>query len=825
MLITLVCSFVVYLGMLTLTYLHHSVEFSAKSSVPPADITAYNVSLPEPSFLSELDNLSVIQTTYSPTALQGLVITDSASAQLNIRSVPPKSLRVEDFYRGHYPNNADEIALPVSLAHQLQLAVGDEVLLSIPSVNQHGFARRVTVGGIYAHSPINPEPDATFSALSGMDMRSLRQDVPDEHLVGESGVLVVGQPGVSLADLKEAVLGIPGTVVITYNESYTRELHESQQFVSQLTLTGIGILVIPLLITGVCWYYSAQKISASRKKDYFLLLSLGVSMPQVFFIALAQILIAALIPLGVGILLGYMSAKILLGTVLDLPGSHFLLPAIPHLLETTLITGVLVVAIISIAVTPTAWNLASFFSERTKPVSGLSENSFAVIPRWILQVVLATTVLILLSFMAYGSTRWLSWSGPATFLALVAIAGCVTVAFFFHLLATHWFDSVLAWLNIPLAFTTGQRRDRYLDIARQSHSHSRLLIVAVASIIVVLTTHSSHVTLTAHIAEHTSPYDINLVTGPDNDVETRTDLFESAIAYPGIAAALDVHTASASLSRGQGISPVMIDLHAVDRHEALNYFGDDDVPEVGKRAMIYLPQALMAQLNIGDDDVVYVPGNDNRRLPFVVKQATSPWAMMELENFRDIQASNAGYELWLRKKPDTDQDLASYFVSFRSSLLGEYPDTQFRVYSGTTGQILAHEELPEWTTPILIAFCLVGIGTAVLVVLGKISHPPKSRQRDIFLLTSLGISQSSLRSNRIVEGVGYVVIDSVIGVALGLAIMPILWTNLHRSQYASSLHIPLGHIGLLIVVIGLASAIIAYVTSLRRHQEPVVLAR
>lgn len=154
-------------------------------------------------------------------------------------------------------------------------------------------------------------------------------------------------------------------------------------------------------------------------------------MPQVFFIALAQILIAALIPLGVGILLGYMSAKILLGTVLDLPGSHFLLPAIPHLLETTLITGVLVVAIISIAVTPTAWNLASFFSERTKPVSGLSENSFAVIPRWILQVVLATTVLILLSFMAYGSTRWLSWSGPATFLALVAIAGCVTVAFSF----------------------------------------------------------------------------------------------------------------------------------------------------------------------------------------------------------------------------------------------------------------------------------------------------------------------------------------------------------------------------------------------------------
>lgn len=59
--VTAICTMLLLLGISTLEYMQLSVPFSAKASVPEADIRVYNSALPGDSFLTALEEIDVVK--------------------------------------------------------------------------------------------------------------------------------------------------------------------------------------------------------------------------------------------------------------------------------------------------------------------------------------------------------------------------------------------------------------------------------------------------------------------------------------------------------------------------------------------------------------------------------------------------------------------------------------------------------------------------------------------------------------------------------------------------------------------------------------------
>ncbi|QRV02576.1 hypothetical protein JTE88_02145 [Arcanobacterium phocisimile] len=794
--VTAICTMLLLLGISTLEYMQLSVPFSAKASVPEADIRVYNSALPGDSFLTALEEIDVVKTAYSPTPLWGMVMTDSASAQLNIKSVPPKAMRVEDFYIGAYPTSADEIALPVAVARQLHVAPGDEVVLSLPSVGDHGLVRRAKVKGLYAYSPLNPDFHSLFNAISGMNMRELWRTTEGLKRVGESGILLSGHRGVPLARLKEAVLRIPGTVVVNRNETYAEEFRKTQNFVTSLTILARGLLTIPILIAGITWFYSARSILRSRQKDFALLSSLGSSTAKLFSIAVLQMMGIGAAAVAVGIFFGNMLTTPILNILQGLPGSHFFLPFFQPSLQLSFISTVFMLGVLLASTAPSAWNLV-YFLHQPNYRGSTTPSLLPCLTRWLASVALGTSIIIFAGIVTRGNHVTATWSSYSALFALMTIFGIVTLALLTHLYMSNWLRTTVLRLDISLSRFMRQQPKTAKKTTCTGLFSARLLVLCIAGFVVVITTHSSSAALIEHIAGQVSPYDISVRTDENSESELSDELIAMVDTYPGIKNSLVVYSASVSLSSPISKSSTVIDVRAVDRDDSIEYFADDSHADVPQSGVIRIPRDLMSVLEVENGDVITFQGVNNGAVPLTVQQSSTPWVVMELQDFQHIQHPLIHDELWLKTTEKNKHQLSSFFTRFRSAVLGTQLRGGIRIHSGITGETLTIAERPHWTTPILAFLTASSLLTALVVVLMSTPRANRFAKQNSRLRASLGISPMSLHINNIVEIVGFVLIDTIIGIGLGLLVMPPLWFYLLGLKYAESLIIPLNQILLL----------------------------
>ncbi|ADH92167.1 ABC transporter permease [Arcanobacterium haemolyticum] len=815
--VIILSTMLIYMGLATQEYIDQSEPYAAHASVSDADIRIFNTQLPARDFLRQVENLHTVRLAYSPTSLWGMVMTAAGSAHLNIKSVPPKSLRIEDFYQGTYPTTTDEIALPTAVAQRLKVSLGDSVLLTIPAVGKHGTLRQLTVCGVYSYSPLNRNFQSLFNAIVGLDTKELWIDTAGKQPIDNHGILVSGRPSVGLDKLKESVLSIPGTIVQTREEAYEKYLTATRAYVANLQGSGRALLIVPLLATILTLYYTGRHILRTREREYRLLVTMGATQTHIFILAFLQLPFIGIAAITIGMLLGHIGGKLLHALIQLLPGLHFLLPYFQPSLMVSIQTIVVMIAAVSAATIAAVWNATYLplfhFAKNTRTSPMLLR-----VTNWFGTVFLTTALLVLAALATRRGQIPDTWATYHATIALLSIAFLTLIAMVAHVAVTHQFRDALTRGKAPLSVSLRPREAGAFDVLNNSLFSSRLVVTSVAMLVVALTTNASSAHLVNTIADEISPYDIAVSTDEENGVMLNDDVIHSVLSYPGVKNTLLVYSANVHIKeKGADFEPFDMNIRSVDRRAAEKYFADDDHADIPERGIIQIPSDVMRYLNIHSGDALALPAADGGAVSFKVQRSASPWIVMELADFHLVKTPNVVNELWVKAQADQLKNFANFFVDFRTSIVTNHLTDEFRVKAGITLDILTIAEKASWTLPILTGLIVYAIVAAVIALLSATSYCHGRRRREARLLSSMGVPERHIRRGYMIESYGLVLIDMIIGTLLGLAAMPMIWFDLLGLRYHKNLAFPFMDIVLILGGIMVFTGIFAFTRSLCRR--------
>ncbi len=819
--VILLSTVMIFIGLAGQEYIDQSQSHSARSSLTNADITVYNDEIPGRDFLAAVEHLPQVRSAHSPTPLWGTVMSASGAAQLNVLSVPPKSLHTEDFYAGNYPTATEEIALPVKVADRLNVTVGDEVLLTIPSVGKHGTLRKMTVRGLYSYSPLNENFQSLFNAIAGLDMRELWANTDGKIPIDAMGVSVFKKPNVTLEDLKESLLSIPGTVVITREQAYEQILAETQLYIASLLDPSHGILFLPALGTLLTLYFTGRRILRSRTDDYRLFITLGATQSHIFLLAILQLILVGILTVAAGMLLGHITGKVLHVLLQLIPGSHFLSPYYHPTLFTSILAILVMLGILCLAAIPCAWQVTGpplfYESKLNKETSKLK-----FVTRRLTGIVVMTTLLVFSAIASRQETDFSCWSSYLAAGALVTIAMTCFLVLWGQQKIHKVFRQHLSHKQFPITrFATTKHADISATY-RKSIFSSRLVVLGVGMLVVVLTTHVSSSHELEHIADKITPFDVSVISDKDSETGLNDSVIDSAISQPGIASHMSVY--QAELVATMPDSPkksINLDVRGFAQNEAEEYFNgyrnkNGDIPAKGT---ILIPRDAMLSLGVSEGESLSVTGNNDELLRLEVAESSSPWIVMELSDLRELDPQTMVSELWLQATNAQLDDFSAFFIDFRTSLVTDNLTDDFRVDAGITHDVLAIAEHANWAIPMLSFLVSYALIAALCAQLLLTAFQYEQHYYDTRLLLSLGVSSTCIKRNYLAESLGLVAVDTMIGITLDIVTMPIIWVYLLGVHYHEALRIPVVGIAILFFIVLAFTLIFLYVWSLIRKSQ------
>ncbi|QJC21432.1 ABC transporter permease [Arcanobacterium buesumense] len=796
--VTLVSTMFIFLGLAAQEYADQSASYSAQALLTSADVNVHNSDLPGRDFLTQVEQLPTVNEAYSATPLWGSVMSSSGSAQVKIGSIPPKSFRNEDFYKGSYPTNPDEIALPVAIARALDITVGDRLILTIPCLNTHGITKEVVVRGLYSYSPLNESFDSLFNAISGMDMRDLWEKTAGQQPIAKSVIRVTKQENVGIEEFKDSLLDIPGTVVVTREQAYEQHLRHINAYISNLRGAGHGILLLPALGSLSALYFAGRKILHSRTGDYRILISLGATQSHIFLLALLQLLLVGILSITAGMLVGHILGKLLHLLIQFIPGYHFLSPYYRPSAFAGIQTMLIMLTTLCLAAISGAWHTAGSPLFLVRPPAKKTQI-FIRATRWFAGIVLMTTLLVFSALASRHVQNIDSWSSYTDALALLGVALLVFGSLVAHLYATRLFRRLLTRTQNPLALFLSANPGTKPDVFHHALFSSRLVVLGVAMLVIVLTTYSSSSYSVNHSANKVSPYDIT-VTADENSPSGISDSVISTISsYPGVDSFLPVTHATLSLTnRYTDLESTDMRVRAVDPDQAQAYFSPSEHADIPVPGTIFVPRDVMSHLGLTAGDSLEFMADDGSLVLFSVKTASSPWVVMDLSDLGLLSSAPVVDEVWVRATESQHSDLSKYFVKFRSSLISKQLSEPFRVDTGVSYDVLTSAERANWIIPLLSLLIFYGLIASLIAQLATTTYHHEHHRDNTRLLLSLGVSTTRLERSYIIENLGYVCIHIIIGALLGLSSMPLLWFYLLGSHYHEDLFIPFISIGMLV---------------------------
>ncbi|WP_216404324.1 ABC transporter permease [Arcanobacterium phocae] len=819
--VILLSTVMIFIGLAGQEYIEQSQSHSARSSLTNADIIVYNDEIPGHEFLTDVERLPQVRSAHSPTPLWGTVMSASGAAHLNILNVPPKSLRNEDFHEGTYPTATDEIALPVDIATSLEVTVGDEVLLTIPSVGKHGTLRKMTVRGLYSYSPLNENFQSLFNAIAGLDMRELWENIDGKLPIDAMGVYVFKKSGVTLEDLKESLLSIPGTIVITREQTYEQILAETQLYITNLLGPGHGILFLPALGTLLTLYFTGRKILRSRTDDYRLLITMGATQSHIFLLASLQLILVGILTVAAGILLGHISGKVLHVLLQLIPGSRFLSPYYHPSLFTSIQAILVMLGILCLAAIPCAWQITGsplFYDNK----SNIEASTLKFATRRLAGIVIMTTLLVFSAVASRQETDFSQWTSYLAAGALVTIAFFCALVLLGQQIIHTVFRQQLSQSRTSLTRCAIVKRADISDTYRNSFFSSRLIVLGVGMLVVLVSTHVSSSHVLEHIADKINPFDVSVVSDKNSGTGLNDSVINSAIKQPGVASHLSVYNAEiAALMPDSPEDSINLEVRGFTRSDAERYFSEDggenkDIPRQGS---ILMPRDVMLNLGVSEGDSLSVTGDTNEVHHLDILESSGPWIVMELSDLQSLHSATMISELWLRANATKLYDFSAFFIDFRTSLVTDNLTDDFRVDAGVTQDVLATAERANWAIPMLsflVSYVLIAAISARLL-LTAFQH--EQQYYDTRLLLSLGVSSTSIKRNYLTESLGLVVIDTSIGIVLGIVVTPIIWTYILGVHYHETLRIPIFSIATLFFIIISFTLLFLYMRSLIRKPQ------
>ncbi|AWG03100.1 ABC transporter permease [Trueperella pyogenes] len=284
-----------------LGYADRTLGLSVERSCPDSDVIVYAETAPAVEVAAQIAQLPQVETIFVDSLYLTEVLTDTDHLTVTMRALAPPSLRTQDLVSGDFPSSSRDIAITQKLARALQMQVGQEL-----TIIDDGAATRYTISGIYTRSPILdpvgfeailPQVAPYFVATQGSD---------------QGGIEVRAAPTSTPAELQEAILKIPGTVVVSSAERYQAEYARQEATLDRLTVAGPWLLTTAFLAATTVVSMTVIGVARRRAAEERTLRARGLSATERHLRLAREIGVVAGLSYLVGIGVGYAGA---MGTV------------------------------------------------------------------------------------------------------------------------------------------------------------------------------------------------------------------------------------------------------------------------------------------------------------------------------------------------------------------------------------------------------------------------------------------------------------------------------------------------------------------------------
>lgn len=709
-----------------------TLSLSVKKSIPHSDVVVYSETVTALEVADQIRQLDEVGSVFVDSSLPAEVVTETDHAPTSIRSLAPPALRTQKITTGAFPSSPREIAVAKKLAHTLELEVGDEL-----TVVGGDVAKRYTVSGIYACSPlrdlngfeaITTDPNPNFVAAQGN---------------GQGGIEVRATPTATTEELQEAILKIPGTVVVNARDRYDDEYARQKASLDTLTEATPWLLATAFLTSTTVVYMTAVGVARRRTAESHTLRALALSAVRRQRMLAAEIGAVAGLAYLVGITVGYAGAMGASSIAHSESGAPFLPSGIGFPFVAALW------ALIAVALATIIGTCAGILSVYLRTTNTWKSAIRIVGPAVVIfaATFLYTTVAMPGELRPHAGAR-------AVVGSLLALAGATLVTYLVVVVVTK---------RLAKSFQVGS----YFSLLPRSLTATMTtvsLFIVLMSSAALGALHTTYSTLDNNDDHLSKLYDLSMTAGVASSFLTQENL-DAVRAWGGAEATLTMYLLNTETWQPEEFQPGAI--YAVDPKEAQDYFGrrlDLDKLLVPQWATD-VPSSV--RLNYVDAE------GFNRTAEVEVTTADVPFALISIEGLGDLEPA----AMWIR-------------FADHHHISQDYSRLEAALNSGTDRPFLTLAITPSRVHHVNVSKIQAVIQTSVIAMLAFAAYMRVPRYLDeqgleTRYLRTKGVPGRRIRGRRLAQALACMLVTVLAGLALGVGATLILmyahgWATPHE---------------------------------------------
>lgn len=747
------------------SYARESIAYSAQESTLSQSYRVYNDQVPAQQFLSEVRKLRSVEVSQVDFGIWAQVVSGEASVQVKLKPVVDESIRMERPTTGEYPSGPDDIMLTDSLAHSLDLSIGDIVTVLIPDTAESS-GHNYELTGTFSYSPLNPRLDNTLTAVVGSDIEPLWLAQSGNFPLNETSMLITHDPSVSEEQLRSDLNSIPGTVVEDPEQQIASAQSQHSSFIIDMLRPLDAAFALVVLTHVITLIVASNSVAKESRAHLTLLRRVGASQLRIFTLLLTEFMIVACAATIAGIALGHAVAISVHRIVISAPGGSYL----PGILEVTL-RDVCTVAALSILVSLIAvLPVALIRTYRLHHVQHLlpRQTRFLITAGYI---ALGVGMLILTASLSQRNAYLREIFGSDFLwpsLTAMALTGVLALAFceVFGAYLSRSRRNLKCLLSLSW-IVSHQRGDRSHYVTT---SMARLTMLASAMITTALVVTSSSDSGVEELANNVAPYDLS-VEAPDSFSNALSeDAYDDAISAEYVDNALAIYSASfpvGVMDSAASLSSLLI--YGIDADKAQQYFTGTEVTQHLDNGAIVFPHELMTYLQIDDGDTVILRGPRQQRLLLDAYGSSSSWVFTTTDALSSLTAIQGPSALWLTLSPGASANESKAFVDYRMYMDSMPSLASYHLSPGLTKETLNSVMVSDWTTPITFAFLTLGLIFALVSSVNAINSATGQRRTSYALVRSLGVSERMIRKAFLTEIFVRISVSVSTGILVGIS--------------------------------------------------------
>lgn len=690
---------------------------------------------------------------------------------------------------GSWPDAPGEIALPVDSARNLDVKVGDSVVVSrsVFEVTGDGVDARYTsrqVAETLRVTAIVSDPYGAFASVGGAvvvqpDDYALwqRQDVGQDGASFLSALEVVVAPGVPPAQVSAALaetldISDNGFVIRTKAEEAAHQAASLTNSNDTFTLLVLGFAAIALLVAALVISNTFQVLVAQRTHTLALLRCVGASRRQLRTSVLFEALLLGGassvlgLVLGLGIAQGGLSILREMDVQVPLPAT---IPVTAAVILVPLLAGMVVAVVAAFAPARAATRVAPLEAMRPSEAPAVRSRSSRV-----RAVVAAILVGGGLAFLAIGLlTR--SERGTVAALGLGVLGGAAS---FVGLLvgAVFWMPPLVAGIGGLLGRTRPLVNLATANVSRnprRTAATSSALLIGVTLVMLMSTGAATARTALSSSLDTKFSVDVALTPGGMS-----ADGSTNGVSGTVLAAVRGVD----GVAQAEPVRSMTVQFTFAGQDQYLNVFGVEpaaaasilrDPTKAGGLApgTILVPRGLAGSIGLSEGTLVEVSaapttGDGSAVAPVrslaVHLTSLQNDALLSMQDAQALAPGETSNAAWVRVA--NTEDAVDVVAGITTAASGDGI-----AITGGVVERASYDQVINTLLAVVIGLLAVSIVIALIGVANTLSLSVIERRRESATLRAIGLSRKRLRASMAIEGMLIAGVGGLVGCVLGVA--------------------------------------------------------